>query len=169
MNDFDEEKVYDILTQRSVEVAKEAVARQFFGTLDNRNQMKDMRVGLEDVPMSGRVDIMVNADFTRSLRALKYRQRVIEGKGSRQIQGCLKYKYAEDVGDPVFLAKQDAQYKPYAQDATKDSQVRTFNELRMRRIRDNVAAGEVWRQKTKGVPEGVSFKRVSAFKLDSGE
>jgi len=93
MNDFDEGKVYDILTHRSVAVAKEAVARQFFGTLDSRKQMKDMRVQmLEGRTLSGRVDVMVNSDFTSSLRALKYRQRVIEGKGSRQMQVSLAHR-----------------------------------------------------------------------------
>ena len=47
--------------------------------------------------------------------------------------------------------------------------MRTYNELKLRRIRENVEVGEIWRQKIKGPPEGVSFKRVSAFKLDNGD
>jgi len=79
------------------------------------------------------------------------------------------YKSPAEVGDPQFLAKQDQQYKPYAAGYEQNSQARTFNELRMRRRREEVDAGAVWRDKTKGVPEGVSYKRVSAFKLDAGD
>jgi hypothetical protein len=150
-------------------MAKAAVARRFFGTIENRGQTKDMRVGLEDRPLTDRVEVMMGSDFTRSLRALKYRQRVIEGKGSRQMQGCLSFAKIPEVGDPEFLARQERQYKPYAKGYEENSHVRTFNELRLRRVRESVDAGEVWRQKTKGVPEGVSFKRVSAFKLDNGD
>ena len=89
-----------ILTERSVEIAKQAVARQFFGTLEEHGQMKDMGKGLVDRPVEDNIDMMMRGDYTRSLRALKYRQRVIEGKGSRQMKGCLVYQMAPDVGDP---------------------------------------------------------------------
>jgi hypothetical protein len=124
-----------ILTERSVEIAKQAVARQFFGTLENRGQMRDMGKGLVDRPVDANIDMMMQGDFTRSLRALKYRQRVIEGKGSRQMKGCLIYQAAPDVGDPQFLAHQEAQYKPYAKGYEENSNVRTYNELKLRRIR----------------------------------
>ena len=69
-----------------------------------------------------------------------------------------------------FLAVQNAQYKPYTQSYEQRSDgVRTFNELRMRRIRESQAIGEVWRKKQRGIPEHVNFRRVSAFKLDNGE
>ena len=73
------------------------------------------------------------------------------------------------MGDPAFLAQQNAQYKPYTQSYSVKSDVRTFNELRMRRIRENIELGDKWRQKQRGVPENVSFRRVSAFKLDNGD
>ncbi|GMH87730.1 hypothetical protein TrVE_jg2812 [Triparma verrucosa] len=166
-SDFDNSE--SLLTERSLELAKKTVARQFFSTLDSRGQLKDMRAGLENRSQNDNVDLMINSDYTRSLRALKYRQRVIEGKGSRQMKGCLSYETIPEVGDPEYLESQKSQYKPYTQPYETNSAVRTYNELKMRRIRENIEVGEVWRQKTKGVPEGVSFRRVSAFKLDNGD
>lgn len=165
-NDFGNE---DILTERSVEVAKQAVARQFFGTIEKRGQLRDMGKGLDQRPIEDNVGLMLNGDFTRSLRALKYRQRVVEGSGSRQMKGCLNYETLPDVGDTEYLESQKKQYKPYATPYEHNSHARTFNELKLRRIRENIAVGEVWRQKMKGPPPGVSFKRVSAFKLDNGD
>ncbi|GMI02171.1 hypothetical protein TrST_g14258 [Triparma strigata] len=165
-SDFDNSE--SLLTERSLELAKKTVARQFFSTLDSRGQLKDMRAGLENRSQNDNVDLMINSDYTRSLRALKYRQRVIEGKGSRQMKGCLSYETIPDF-DPEYLESQKSQYKPYTQPYETNSAVRTYSELKMRRIRENIEVGEVWRQKTKGVPEGVSFRRVSAFKLDNGD
>ena len=59
-----------------------------------------MGKGLDKRGLEENVDLMMSSDFTRSLRALKYRQRVIEGKGSRQMKGCLVYSQPEEVGDP---------------------------------------------------------------------
>lgn len=167
-NDFD--MTQNVLTERSVELAKQVVARQFFSTIDKRGQLTAMGKGLDQRPLEDNVDLMMSSDFTRSLRALKYRQRVIEGKGSRQMQGCLNYSQPAEVGDPTFLAQQNAQYKPYTQSYDVKSDVRTFNELRMRRIRENIESGEVFqRNRQRGIPENVNFRRVSAFKLDNGD
>jgi len=86
------------------------------------------------------------------------------------MKGCLVYETLPEVGDPRFLANQERQYKPYAKGYEENSNVRTYNELKLRRIRESVEIGEKWRSKLKGgPPPGVSFKRVSAFKLDNGE
>jgi len=154
-----------IITERSIPVAKHAVAQQFFNTIEQRGQYSDMGMGLNERGTDGNVELMMQSDFTRSLRALKYRQRVIDGKGSRQMQGCLSFERIPEVGDEAYLRKLKEQYKPYAAPSEKSSNVRNFHELKQKRIQDSIAEGDKWRARIKGgPPAGVSFKRVSAFK-----
>ena len=159
---------YPLLSLLELPTIMQAVAQQFFDTIEQRGQYKDMGMGLCDRGTDQNVELMMNSDFTRSLRALKYRQRVIDGKGSRQMQGCLSFTRIPEVGDEQFLMKQEAQYKPYAAPVQKKSNVRSFNELKHKRIRECIEEGEKWRKNLKGPPPGVSFKRISAFKMDDG-
>ena len=95
-----------MITERSIEVAKHAVANQFFNTLESRGQVKEMGMGLNDRDKEGNVALMMDSDFVRSLRALKYRQRCIDGKGSRQMSGYLSFERIPEVGDVEYLKKQ---------------------------------------------------------------
>ena len=85
------------------------------------------------------------------------------------MQGCLSFTRIPEVGDPEFLKKQNEQYKPYAAPQEKRSNARNFHELKQQRVREAVESGEKWRKNMKGPPPGVSFKRVSAFKMDDGK